>query len=572
MSNNIFKSAKEDFREARRRASLQQVLASLKGESAELLPFDAIRRKLKATEFSELGLQEIPLDAIVGSVGRQQDFTRTFHPKSDKAEERWTRVRSHVERRGIAPITVYQLGKAYFVIDGNHRVSVARQMGNKSIMAYVTEFDARVPLMPDDTPEDILRKARFAEFLEETNIDQLRPNSSLFMKNADQYQVLLDQIEAKRFLIGLDPQREEVSYDDAVIAWYDRVYLPMLQLIRRQGLERQFPGLTETDLYVLVLKHRQDLREDLGWHVDTVAVASDLAQRKGNISGPAGTQVLQAVTPDALEAGPAPGKWRRERLAKRESDSLFADILVAGRGVEADYNMVEHAGLIAKRENGRLLALRIVEDEEESTSELIQKLQIDFELFCQENGIPGEFATDVGRVADKIVERSALADLLVLSLVHESGPKTATGFGTEFNKILGRSPRPVLVIPEAADSKMDRAILAYDGSRKADEALYLATYMARKWSMTLSVIAAGKEKAEIALDRAKSYLALRDVEARYIQGKRPAAQAILESAKNQECNLIIMGGFSHRPALQLVLGSTVNKVLQETRMPVLICR
>jgi len=259
-------------------------------------------------------------------------------------------------------------------------------------------------------------------------------------------------------------------------------------------------------------------------------------------------------------------------LAKRESDSLFADILVAGRGVEADYNMVAHAALIAKRENGRLLALRIVKDEEESSSETIQNLRFDFERFCQENGIPGEFATDVGRVAGKIVQRSALADLLVLSLVHQSGPKTATGFGTDFNKILARSPRPVLVIPEGVDSKMDRALLAYDGSQKADEALYLAAYAARNWSLSLSVLAVGKEKAKLALDRAKSYLALREVEASYIQGDRPAFKAILESIGQQENNLIIMGGFSQRPALQLVVGSTVNKVLQQIELPVLICR
>jgi nucleotide-binding universal stress UspA family protein len=472
----------------------------------------------------------------------------------------------------MTPITVYKLGEAYFVIDGNHRVSVAKQMGNKTIMAYVTEFDARVTLMPDDSPEDILRKAHYVEFLEQTNIDELRPKANLFMKNSDQYHVLLDQIEAKRFLMSLDPQRGEVTDDDAVIAWYDRVYTPMLQLIRKQGLERQFPGLSETDLYVLVLKHRQDLREDLGWHVDTVAVASDLAQQKGVLPGPAGTQVLQAVTPDILEAGPTPGEWRRERLAKRESDSLFVDILVAGRGVEADYNMVEHAALIAKRENGRLFALRIVEDEEETTSESIQNLRADFERFCQENGLPGEFATEVGQVPLKIVERSALADLLVLSLVQYSGPKTATGFGTDFNKILQRSPRPVLVIPEGADSKMDRALLAYDGSRKADEALYLAAYAARKWPLTLTVIAAGKEKAKMALQHAESYLTRRGVEASYILGDRPAFQAILESAKKLECNLIIMGGFGHRPALQLVVGSTVNKVIQETDLPVLICR
>ena len=76
-------SARDDFREARRRAALEQVLANLKGESVELLNFDEIAQDLKPTAADELGMQEIPLDAIVGSVGRYQDFTRSFLPRSD---------------------------------------------------------------------------------------------------------------------------------------------------------------------------------------------------------------------------------------------------------------------------------------------------------------------------------------------------------------------------------------------------------------------------------------------------------------------------------------------------------
>ena len=576
MSNLILDSAREDFKQARRRAALQQVLAGIRGESVELLSFEAVHSDIEDEETSELGLQDIPLDAIVGSVGRYQDFTSTFLPRSDEHEERWTRIRAYIEHHGYSPIKVYQLGATYFVIDGNHRVSVARQMGSKTIQAYVTKVEARVPPKPGDSPEEILRKARYAEFLEKTNLDRLRPKSSLFMTIPGHYHVLLEQIEAKRYLMDLDPRRADVSYEDAVIAWHDRVYTPMLHLIRQQGLQRRFPGLSETDLYVLVLKHRKELREQLGWNLDTVAVASDLARRKssspGKVVDRVGEQVSQAITPDALEGGPAPGNWREERLAKRPSENLFAEILVAGQGVEADYNMVRHAALVAKRENGRLLALRVVENEAEASSDRVKKIRTDFERFCQEKGIPGEFATDTGRAASILVERAALADLLVLSLLHQTGQKTATGFGTDVNKILQRSPRPVLVVPEGADSNMDRALLAYDGSRKADEALFLSTYLARNWPLSLIVLSAGEKQGKSALDRARSYLTLREVEATYVQGPRPAATTILKTAAEQNCNLIIMGGFGHRPVLQIVIGSTVNKVLQRFRQPILICR
>jgi nucleotide-binding universal stress UspA family protein len=150
--------------------------------------------------------------------------------------------------------------------------------------------------------------------------------------------------------------------------------------------------------------------------------------------------------------------------------------------------------------------------------------------------------------------------------------KLDIGFGKKFNKILQRSPRPILVVPEATSSTMDKAVLAYDGSPKADEALYLAAYAANNWPLDLLVISAGKEQSEIALHRAKSYLAMRDVPAKYLQSDRPAAEAILGAMTDYQRNVIFMGGFGNRPVMQLVVGSTVNKVLQECSHPVFICR
>ena len=131
MSTNnpyYYQSALEDFNQARRQAAMQQLLSRFTGEQTELLSYDDVKQKLKVANVRERGLQEIPVDKIIGSVGRYKDFTRSFLPKSDIGGERWARVKAAVsDLAGLAPIEVYQLGDAYFVIDGNHRVSIARQ-------------------------------------------------------------------------------------------------------------------------------------------------------------------------------------------------------------------------------------------------------------------------------------------------------------------------------------------------------------------------------------------------------------------------------------------------------------
>src|SRR5438045_9127127 len=82
---------------------------------------------------------------------------------------------------GFPPIDVYKVGDVYFVIDGNHRVSVARQLGAKTIEAYVTELPTSVPFEPDTQPDDLLIKEGYADFLRKTHLDQLRPGSQVLL-------------------------------------------------------------------------------------------------------------------------------------------------------------------------------------------------------------------------------------------------------------------------------------------------------------------------------------------------------------------------------------------------------
>ncbi len=144
-------------------AALQQVLARVTGKSVELLSYDEVLQQLKLTGRSTRGVREIPVEAIVGTVGRFADFTRTFLPRKVSDEQRWANLMAFVQQNSLdalPPIDVYQIGSAYFVQDGHHRVSIARQLGIEFITAYVTEVQTRVPLTPDADWNALIRQRR----------------------------------------------------------------------------------------------------------------------------------------------------------------------------------------------------------------------------------------------------------------------------------------------------------------------------------------------------------------------------------------------------------------------------
>ena len=208
---------------------MEQIMAFLKGETSELLSYEEVRKKLKATASGGYRLEEIPLDAIVGSVGRYGDFTRHFLPRIDKDESRWTRVQAAAfSPTGVPPIEVYQIGDAYFVLDGNHRVSVARQAGNTHIEAYVTKIHTKVPITPDIKPDELEAKAQYVEFLEKTHLDDMRPDVDLSMTIPGKYHRLYRQIEQHQSALAQAQQRE-ITYEEAAADWYDSVYWPLVR-------------------------------------------------------------------------------------------------------------------------------------------------------------------------------------------------------------------------------------------------------------------------------------------------------------------------------------------------------
>ncbi len=572
-----FVVAMQDFRRARRRAALEAIMARLTGKSADLLCFKDVREKLKSEGTAAEVLKEIPLDAIVGSVGRCSDFTRSFLPQKDSDQARWARVRVAVTDLGrLPPIEVYQISKVYFVLDGNHRVSVARQLGATHIQAYVTEVRTKVPLSPETQPDDLILKAEYADFLQRTRLNELRPEADLSVTVPGQYRALEEHIEVHRYFMGLEQERE-IPYEEAVSHWYDEVYLPVVQVVRERGLLRDFPGRTETDLYLWVSEHRAALEQALGWEIEPEAAAADLAAqfspRPERVVARVGDKILDAVTPDGLKAGPPPGQWREEELEACQYDRLFADILVPVSGEEISWNALEQALEVARREEARLYGLHIVPSEAERESEEAQTVQAEFNQRCQAAGIPGELAIEVGGTARKINERARWTDLVIVNLAHPPASQPIAKLSSGFRTLIRSCARPVLAVPKASPN-LDRVLLAYDGSPKADEALFVATYLSCRWGITLvvlTVIETGRTTSETLL-RAQRYLETHGVEATFVKEGGSVAEAILKTAEEHESDLIIMGGYGLSPVLEVALGSAVDQVLRTSRQPMLICR
>jgi len=131
----------------------------------------------------------------------------------------------------------------------------------------------------------------------------------------------------------------------------------------------------------------------------------------------------------------------------------------------------------------------------------------------------------------------------------------------------------VLAVPRAAAGP-DRVLLAYDGSPKADEALFVAAYLAEAWSAPLAVVSViDRPEVGRALDRARQYLAVHEVAAAFhIRYSGLVPEAVLEAADAHGATLIAIGGYTRRPVVEVVLGSAVDQVLRQSSRPVFICR
>jgi len=273
------------FDTARREEFFESILSLLTGRTSDLLSYHDVRRLVSARSMRDEGTRWIPLDSIVGSEGRYQDFSRSFLPRDGANRRRWAKLDRAINvLEDVPPIEVYQIGEVYFVRDGHHRVSVARANEFSEIEAHVIRVDSPIDLGVDSTPEELLLKVDAERFNQATGLKELRPESDVRLTEPGLYRQLRQHIEVHRYYLGLERERE-IPWSEAVVSWYDMVYCPVVAVIREEGVMKAFPERTEADLYLWISRRREELKgcylPDMSCEVATIEAAARAVEEAG---------------------------------------------------------------------------------------------------------------------------------------------------------------------------------------------------------------------------------------------------------------------------------------------------
>jgi hypothetical protein len=253
------------FEKARRRSAYRRLAGAVAGRAGtrELLPLDEATRRLRPFERRYVGVRPIPLTQVVGTDSRAKDFDRDFLPRRPVVGERWRRVEQAYPEGDFPPIVVYQLGDAYFVIDGHHRVAIARQRGADTIDAEVTELKARWHLDADADVVELIHAEQERIFMEDSGLARVRPNLRVRFSRPVGYLELLENVQIHGYhtmrAAGRVLPPEVIGAD-----WYERIYEPTLEAIRREGLDEAAPEVTDADLFLCVYQRRRELVPECG--------------------------------------------------------------------------------------------------------------------------------------------------------------------------------------------------------------------------------------------------------------------------------------------------------------------
>jgi hypothetical protein len=263
-NKEFLERARADFSRARFKAFVNNIWSLIQGQPNQLLSYDEIKEKLHIGGPIYRGVQTVLVEQIVGSLNRYHQFDRAFLPTQTETAERWQRVNlAFYSDVSLPPVVLYKVGQVYFVVDGHHRVSVAREQGQIYIEAEVRECATKVNITPNLRIEDLEILSEKVGFIERTSLDQVRPEANIKLNIPDGFTRMLEHVAVHKFFMGIEQQRD-ISDEEAVADWYDNVYMPIVKIIRDSSILEDFPGHTESDLYLWVLDHQHYLHETNG--------------------------------------------------------------------------------------------------------------------------------------------------------------------------------------------------------------------------------------------------------------------------------------------------------------------
>lgn len=252
------------FEKARRREAYRKFARAVRrGQEQELLSLDEVRRRLRLFDQHYVGIEPIPVAGIVGTVERTSDFDRDFLPRKFEIRERWRGVEQSFPHGDFPPIVVYKVGDAYFVVDGHHRVAVAKQREIEYIDAEITELTSRYPLAPDADIARIIHVEQERIFMEESGLERARPEAHIEFSRPHGYVELLEVVKVHGYHL-MRARQEILSPDQVAADWYDAVFLPALEVITSEQMLEAFPGATEGDLFLWIHQRRLALLPERG--------------------------------------------------------------------------------------------------------------------------------------------------------------------------------------------------------------------------------------------------------------------------------------------------------------------
>jgi hypothetical protein len=256
--------AQTDFTRARRRRALDRLTARLRREPGDfnvILPFEEVVQALGYRGERRLGLQTVPLDSIVGTVGRERDFDRRFRPTSRRTRKRWERMATAARRgESFPPIEVYRIGEVHFVKDGHHRVSIARAQGLPDIDAYVTEVHTELGADRAITPRDLPLKGHERLFFERVPLSA-EARERIKLSDEGRFAMLAEQVEACGFRL-IQERREPLDRREVAELWFKEEYEPVVAMLREADL---IGKQTETEAYMKVSGLRYMLLRTHSW-------------------------------------------------------------------------------------------------------------------------------------------------------------------------------------------------------------------------------------------------------------------------------------------------------------------
>ena len=574
-SSNARNEAAVDFERARNKATMQSLVGWLTGKNYNLVDYGKVRSRLAST-INQLPVQkEIPIKAIIGSVSRGSDFSRTFLPRFDSDKSRWTNVKiANDSADGVPPIDVYQIGDVYFVLDGHHRISVMKQLGAEYILANVQVINTTVPLEPDDSPDEIIVKIERQSFLEKTHADQILPTVNLELKMPGQYPRLLEHIAVNRYYLGIE-RNHEISNEEGLCHWNETIYQPVVQVIEKKSLLDDFPDETETSLYLWIQENMAELVKEYGENirVETVAWSLERTFSKSTIwvIKRIYRHIKERFSPDIKDWGVRTGEWRITHNWN-DSSRLLRRIMITLSNPMEDMDYLRSVLKMAHRMDAWVGIVHVLRSDEKMNEASIREIQECIEKMLHEENVHGEIYFLEGNLIKNLSDRAFWSDLTVMRMKYRPPAYNLFQTRSGWVKIIHSIPGPILAIPATMNPETNTITLAFDDSPKAREAMYFAGALAKNQPMTIYVVLSGHNasKRNDAEKEIRSYFGKIALDANYWNIDGRPDKAILKKADETNSDVIIMGSYSDKRISSLWHRSTVDKVLAKTNIPVLI--